>query len=45
MTKYLETYTHMFDNSDDIYEHLLRDTLNFAKIEKQLKRAGMISAT
>ncbi|MFZ8880014.1 MAG: hypothetical protein ACO3RM_11040 [Paracoccaceae bacterium] len=45
MAKYLETFTHTFDNSDDMYEHLRRDTLNFAKIEEQLKRAGMISAT
>ena len=39
MAKYLETFTHTFDNSDDMYEHLRRDTLNFAKIEEQLKLA------
>jgi hypothetical protein len=26
-------------------EHLRRDTQNFAKIEKRLRRSGMVSAT
>ena len=45
MTKYMEIFPHRFDNADDMYEHLERDTLNFTKIEKRLKQAGMISAT
>ena len=45
MTKYLEIFTHKFENADDMHEHLRRDTLSFTKIEKRLKRAGMISAT
>ena len=45
MTQYIESFTHKFDNADDMYEHLQRDTVNFTKIEKRLKQAGMISAT
>ena len=44
MVKYLETFTHKFENAEDMHEHLRRDTLNFTKIEKRLKRSGMISA-
>ena len=44
MVKYFETFTHKFENAEDMHEHLRRDTLNFTKIEKRLKRSGMISA-
>ena len=40
MTKYMEIFPHRFDNADDMYEHLERDTLNFTKIENRLKQAG-----
>jgi len=45
MPKYLEIFTHKFSNAEDMREHLHRDTQNFAKIEKDLKRCGMVSAT
>ena len=45
MTQYIEIFTHKFDNADDMHEHLRRDTQNFAKIEKRLRRSGMVSAT
>ena len=45
MPKYLEIFTHKFSNAEDMLEHLHRDTQNFAKIEKDLKRSGMVSAT
>ena len=45
MTQYIEILTHKFDNADDMHEHLRRDTQNFAKIEKRLRRSGMVSAT
>ena len=45
MPKYLEIFTQKFSNSEDMLEHLHRDTQNFAKIEKDLKRSGMVSAT
>ena len=31
MPKYLEIFTHKFSNVEDMYEHLRRDTQNFAK--------------
>ena len=45
MAKYLEIFTHKFSNVEDMHEHLRRDTQNFAKIEKRLRRSGMVSAT
>ena len=45
MPKYLEIFTHKFSNAEDMLEHLHRDTQNFAKIEKDLKRSGIVSAT
>ena len=45
MPKYLEIFTHKFSNVEDMLEHLRRDTQNFAKIEKRLRRSGMVSAT
>ena len=45
MPKYLEIFTHKFSNVEDMHEHLRRDTQNFAKIEKRLRRSGMVSAT
>ena len=45
MPKYLEIFTHKFSNIGDMREHLRRDTQNFAKIEKRLRRSGMVSAT
>ena len=43
MPKYLEIFTHTFSNAEDMREHLHRDTQNFAKIEKDLKRSGMLA--
>ena len=45
MPKYVEIFTHKFSNIEDMREHLRRDTQNFAKIEKRLRRSGMVSAT
>ena len=45
MPQYLEIFTHKFSNVEDMHEHLRRDTQNFAKIEKRLRRSGMVSAT
>lgn len=45
MAKYLEIFTHKFSNVEHMREYLRRDTLNFAKIEKRLRRSGMVSAT
>ena len=45
MPKYLEIFTHKFSNAEDMREHLHRDAQNFAKIEKRLRRSGMVSAT
>ena len=45
MPKYLEIFTQKLSNAEDMREHLHRDTQNFAKIEKDLKRSGMVSAT
>ena len=45
MPKYLEILTHKFSNFGDMREHLRHDSQTLAKIEKRLRRSGMVSAT